>query len=74
MTRVPLRRLFTAALALALLTVPAGTAAQDNAEALFQEGRRLFDSLDYDAEKMTAITFTDGKVTAIKQVPWKSED
>lgn len=48
MTRVLLRRLLTAALALALLAVPAGTAAQDNAEALFQEGRRLFDSLDYD--------------------------
>jgi hypothetical protein len=29
---------------------------------------------DYDAEQMTAITFTDGKVTAMKQVPWKGKD
>jgi hypothetical protein len=26
---------------------------------------------DYPAELMTAITFTDGKVTSLKQVPWK---
>jgi outer membrane protein assembly factor BamE (lipoprotein component of BamABCDE complex) len=29
---------------------------------------------DYDAERMTAIEFTEGKVTALKQVPWKSKD
>jgi hypothetical protein len=29
---------------------------------------------DYDAERMTAIEFTNGKVTALKQVPWKSKD
>jgi hypothetical protein len=29
---------------------------------------------DYDAERMTAIEFADGKVTAMKQVPWKSRD
>jgi hypothetical protein len=27
---------------------------------------------DYSAELMTAITFTDGKVTSLKQVPWKA--
>jgi len=27
---------------------------------------------DYDAEQMTAITFVDGKVTAMKQVAWKT--
>jgi hypothetical protein len=28
---------------------------------------------DYPAEKMTAIAFTDGKVTAMRQVPWQKE-
>jgi hypothetical protein len=28
---------------------------------------------DYDGEKMTAIIFTDGKVTGMKQIPWKTE-
>jgi hypothetical protein len=29
---------------------------------------------DYEAEQMTAIVFTDGKVTAMKQVPWKAKE
>jgi outer membrane protein assembly factor BamE (lipoprotein component of BamABCDE complex) len=28
---------------------------------------------DYQAELMTAITFTDGKVTGMKQVPWRAK-
>ena len=28
---------------------------------------------DYSAELMTAIVFTDGKVTGLKQAPWKAE-
>ena len=28
---------------------------------------------DYSVELMTAITFTDGRVSGLKQVPWKTE-
>ena len=28
---------------------------------------------DYQAEMMTAVTFTDGKVTGMRQIPWKTE-
>jgi hypothetical protein len=29
---------------------------------------------DYEAEKMTWVIFTDGKVTGMKQSPWKNDD
>lgn len=60
MTPVSLRRLLTVALAAALLVLPGAAALQDNAEALFQEGRRLFDSLDYDK----AVVALDGAIAA----------
>jgi hypothetical protein len=64
MTSLLLRRLFIA-LAVALLVLPRVAAAQDNAEALFQEGRRLFDSLDYDK----AVVALDQAIAAFTAAP-----
>ena len=29
---------------------------------------------DYDAERMTTLTFTDGHLTGMGQAPWKTDD
>lgn len=42
-------RVAGAAIVIALAVAPAAAAAQANVEALFQEGRRLFDALDYES-------------------------
>lgn len=52
-----------ALLLVALMLAPA--AAQDNADALFQEGRRLFDALDYDK----AVVALDQAIAAFQAMP-----
>jgi hypothetical protein len=65
MTPASVRRLLTAVLAAAVLVLSGPASAQENAEALFQEGRRLFDSLDYDK----AVVALDQAIAAFTAVP-----
>jgi tetratricopeptide (TPR) repeat protein len=58
-------RLVAAVLAVALALVPQLAASQDNAEALFQEARRLFDALDYDK----AVVTLDQAIAAFQAAP-----
>jgi len=66
-----MRRLLLIVAAVAALAAPAA-ARQDNADALFQEARRLFDALDYEK----AVVALDQAITALQggaQDPAKRE-